>query len=235
MGAAAYVAAVLADTPVAFWECQDSSGLPVDSSGNGLNMTASGGTPVYQQQGPFTSDYAIRLADAYYTRPAVTTATDNFTMECWVSPLAEGTYGGGLIRNATSGGLDGWVTVTNTGGKFLCVAENVAVLATSANQLVSQQAQSSWSMPLLGVGGSGSRAWNYVVTQRSSGTWVYYFNGAVDTANAGTAGPITPGGSALAGFSDSTFTWDARFAYVAIYNTALSGTRVAAHYTAGLS
>jgi hypothetical protein len=59
-----YSSEVLADSPRGYWRMNEASGNPQDSSGNGLHMDTTTGTPIYSQTGAITSDStatAIRL------------------------------------------------------------------------------------------------------------------------------------------------------------------------------
>lgn len=47
-----YLTTVAADSPAAFWPCQDTSGSLTDSTGNGHTATASGSGLSYSVQGP---------------------------------------------------------------------------------------------------------------------------------------------------------------------------------------
>lgn len=55
-----YVSTVNADSPAAFWECQDTSGSLTDSTGNGHTASVAGSGMSYSVQGPGPYD-AVRL------------------------------------------------------------------------------------------------------------------------------------------------------------------------------
>lgn len=216
LGGIGYINAVLADTPKAFWKCQDASGFPVDSSGNGLDMTAVSGTPTYHETGPYTpQDFSIGLLAAGFTRNIVTAVVNNFTLEVWVMPVGSLASGRIILGNSARGldganGINGYEIIWNdTTGKFRATAGNVADYTASAATL-------------------SLNSWYHVVVVRDAGTWKYYVNGAIDTANAGTSAPVTPTGTAHFGSTVA----NQRIAYAAIYESALSAARVAAHYAA---
>lgn len=211
MAAAEYIAAVLQDTPIAFWKMQDASGNPVDSSGNGFDMTSVTGTPDYQQAGPM-SDFGIHFGAGEFTTRSthVSTATDNFTMEVWVYPISIGADGRTLFNNGTSNATQSFGIAVNTTALFVYVAGTV-VGNTSAV-----------SLPL--------STWSHVAVKRSS-NWTYYYNGAIDTANATLTAPVSVTGTVQIAAGNN---FDLRVAYVAVYETALSDARILAHYQAGV-
>src|SRR5687767_12728243 len=57
----AYADVVLADSPVGYWKLNEASGLPQDSSGNGLHVTVVTGTPIYGVSGPISGDTAMEF------------------------------------------------------------------------------------------------------------------------------------------------------------------------------
>lgn len=208
-GLANYVAAVMADTPRAFYKMQDTSGNPQDSSGNGLHITTTTGSPNYASGlGPFTSWRCIGCGPSVgFSRAAVQTQTDNFTMEMWMD--LNSISGNGKIPLGTFG--SGQAIGIDTDRKIFGSAFGVGVLADAAAALPS------------------AGTWTHIVVLRRSGTWEYYLNGAVDTANAGTTAPSgTPTTTQIHNQSQIT----CNYAMVAIYNTALSSARIAAHYAA---
>lgn len=212
MALADYVSAVLADTPKAYWECQDASGNPQDSSGNGLHMTSVTGTPDYTfATGPCGDDTCIRVigGENLQRSSQVSTVTDNFTMELWY--WIEAGAGDEILCNGNRA-TNGWGIRSTSGTKFAGLVCGIIVLSNCAASLTA--------------------AWRHIVVVRESGTWKYYVDGSSDTSNAGTNAPNTPSGTVLVnGGTDST---QARYAHIAIYETALSSVQVAAHYAAAL-
>lgn len=210
-----YSATVLADGPKAYWECQEASGLPQDSSGNGLHMTSqdlTGGGFGYREPGPF--DYGI-LANggSRFLRAAVSTAVNNLTLEMWVKI--------NLVTNPTQGifswnsGANGFILAVTTNFHFFIVVQGVATLSQSAVALPS---------------GGGRAGWSHVVVVRDAGTWKYYLNGQVDTANAGTSTPIAPTGSTIFPGGASV---QSVVAHLAMYESVLTPTQIKDHCTIG--
>jgi len=235
MAASDYVTEVLSDSPIAFWDFQDASGYPVDSSGNGLDMTTTTGTISYQELGPLGEDYSIRIAAGRISRAKVTSAVNDFSMEWWIQ-LINPSFDGGLIGTATTGGANGWSVITAVTPYVQAVCQGVALMNTSTALLPNPVSTGNVLLPMLGVGAGKPTVggWTHLVVTRDSGTWKYYFNGSVETSNAGTTAPTAPGGSAVS-FVGDEYLAEARFAYPAIYETALSSTQVSDHYNAAFA
>lgn len=208
---AAYCREVMRDTPRAFWPLQDASGNPVDVSGNGLDMTTIAGTPDYRQAGPFGNDYSILTAggESIARSTQVSTVQNNFTMEMWVifEIVAANDQ---LVLHNGSVGANGWGIRMDTGDRFCGLAGGVAEQT---------------------VRGIGLFTWTHLVVLRDSSDssrWKYYQNGVVTLANAGTTNPTAPSGTTQFGHTNLQM----RSAYIAIYETALSAARIAAHFNA---
>jgi hypothetical protein len=202
-----YMEQVLADSPVAYWPMHDTSGLPVDVSGNGNDMTAVSGSPVYSQPGPL-GDTAIEYPSAaFHERSIVSAATSNLTVEMWVYRI--GNASGDIFRHGTtSGGFE--LEYTAAGG--------------------------SWRPNLPGVGTLGGipliapNVWTYIALTRDTTTWIGYLNG-ISEGSVGTANPGTPVGNDRVVGAGAT---GHRFAHVAFYNSALTPQRIMGHYLFGV-
>lgn len=210
-----YVAAVLASNPVGFWKMDEASGMPQDSSGNGNHMTAlSAGTPDYQQAGPFSGAYGIRLqgGENFRRLAPVSTVTNNFSLEMFYLWEAAG----GNDRLFYNGDFDsdpGWgIDYQSGGSKIRALYGGVA-----------WEAESTFTVD------NGPPVWHHIIIVRDAGTTKYYVNGALDTANAGTNTPNTP---TTATFIGSTSLVTGTYSMCAIYSTALSAADAAAHYAA---
>jgi hypothetical protein len=237
LAGSSYRRRVLADTPKGFWMLQDASGAPIDSSGNGTDMTALAQiavtgppSPCYREPGPHAlgryapgagPDYGIWFPSCGYRRTLVSTVVNNFSLEIWLW------YTGALVDSAvimgnsqrsvaSVGGADGWDLLwSGTAGKFMLGFGNVANLAASAATL-------------------SANTWNHIVVCRDAGTSKYYVNGALDTSNAGTSTPLTPTTGASGGTKFGSSTITQKLAYAALYESALSLAQVQAHYGAAL-
>lgn len=208
---ARYYQEVLRDTPVAFWPMQDTSGNPVDVSGNSRDMTSVTGTPDYQfEAGPFGRDYAIRLVggEALNRSSVVSTATNDLTMEMWIKFYTFSAADQVVFHNGNAA-TNGW-GIRAEGNTYKVLVGAIAELtAESASEDI----------------------WFHIVANRDSGDssrWKYYANGAVANSNAGTTAPNTPSGTVLIGAASLQIS----IAYVAVYDSALSAARIAAHYNA---
>ena len=217
MGAFLYSQAVLADSPRGFYKMDELSGLPQDSSGNGNHMTDNPGPggqdQTYRLTGPWSGSFGIRQGGGrYFSRNVISTQTNNFTLETWFRFEAAG--GADIVICNGSRTSDGWcIDYDSATGHLRMLYGGVAFQANSAEFADADE-------------------WNHVVMTRDAGTTKYYWNGALDTANAGTDTPNTPSTRWQIG-SDAQLqgTWS----NVALYNTALSLARVSAHYDAAFA
>lgn len=230
-----YVTAVLADSPLAFWPLQDAGDFPQDISGNGNHMdTKSVGTSLTYRtgltQGPMSS-YAIATNLAYVGRAASPlTATDNLAFEIWAKSVATsatepffGVAASTFFDNGNAPGSAGYVLESTNIGQFLIIGINSSATPTF------KQFYST-------APGAGMRAtgWSHVVAVRRAGVWELWINGV----QVGSAETYTPGAPTGLGVwigsrgSSGSPTASGQFAYAALYNAPLSGTRIAAHFAA---
>lgn len=218
MSAAAFIAAINADSPKAFYKCQEASGTIVDSvSGGGLNLSNLFGTIAYQQPGPM-SDFAIRFNTTgnAFSNNAPSLATDNLTFGLWAKP------GGGSISNGrrlfigSGSGARGWEIHLDLDGRFRYSVDGGAIDGA------------------LSVGALSSSAFKLIHIVRRSGTWEYYLNGALDTSNAGADTPTAPLVGDIAQLG-ATADLDIYIAYAFVFESALSASRILAHYNASVS
>lgn len=209
-----YISEVLADSPKAFWEEQDASGNPVDSSGNGLDMTSISGSPSYRKIGPQGNDYGIETAGSQqFSRSTISTVVNNLTIEMWLYPEIITDIRQGVFLNGNSASNGYGVYVDTSTLKYHVLICGVAFGAASTTPLV-------------------LNVWQHLVVVRRSGQWEYWRNGVQDATNPGTTAPNTPSGGSTAIGNPFSASMQAAQAYVAFYETALSSTRIAAHYNA---
>lgn len=237
-----YLAAVLLDSPAAFWELQDAGDFPQDSSGNGKHMegkSIAAGTGLLNYRpvasgiyGPLSS-YCVQQQRATFTRSTdtVLTAIDNISMELWY-----GSYGNDNVfvqlffvgaltgsTNASTLGNNGWgIYNGNSGGT---ASPGIRVLTAGT---LSTSSLAHASPPTTGQ-------WQHIVIVRRSGTWEMWINGAQDTG-IGTftaaPGPYTGAGQGVYLGTANTTGNVFRSAFAALYPVALSPTRITAHYAA---
>lgn len=219
----AYAVAVLADSPVAYYRMQEPSGLIEDSSGNNRHATVKAGSPVYSQVSPITidsSDLAINFASAWFSTPdhAVLDVGDVFSVEAWVR------------RN----------NLTDTGTPQTILARGDQSFQVYLVPGTGKIALSKYNITGVGESTAGiteTTTWHHVVVTKNGSTVKWY----LDTVD------VTPGsysnqtminntealeiGSAFASpFGD--YIADFKMDEVALYATALSPTRISAHYAA---
>lgn len=210
---ATYAAAVLADSPLGYWRMDEATASGADSSPSGFNgivdpavTTVVGGPFAADQrvyQFPATGHCGINL-DAY----AASLKVDTLSVEAWV--LAESPLLGQIYRVRTEGvELD----VTNgsaiIGGYYAGGSDSI-------------------TKPL------PTGVWHHVVGVHSSASWSLYIDGAL-VGSTPSNGPIYYGGSQVSIGTDpacGAAPFIGRLSNVAFYASALSPTRVAAHYSA---
>lgn len=204
----AYVAAVLADTPWLLWRANETSGLLQDSSGNARHSTGIGGVPQYQVPGAQTGWVAVEVGPSNFIAVLNTGTNAAFTAELWFRPSAAPAAETALW-NMGAGGLNGIAFRLQTNLTYRVDAEGVSTLATGST---------------LTAG-----AWYHFAVVWNGATWVYYLNGSVDVANAGTQVPAIPSGTWRLGPTASEV---ARLSHWTHYTSALSAGDIAAHYAA---
>ena len=204
-----YVDEVLADSPIRYWKMDNDAG--VDKMGNG-NLTSIG-SGYYARSGHINNAGAFDYSDS--ATAAGMTVSTAFSVEFWV--LKTGIAGYGTNRDFIwrNGALD--VSIIEQVGSQGC---DPKAGVSGTDKVSSPQVLGSW-------------VWNHIVLTASGTTWTLYSNGVAGT-------PISSG-LATYDFSGTTYigakSSDAQMLSfdldeVAIYNTALSGARVLAHYNA---
>lgn len=220
-----YDAVVLADSPAAYWKLNETAGTTiVDSSGNSRNGTYSGGVTFNQQIGNL--DGAVRLdgVSGHGTVPygSWMDFTTGWTVECWVQPVG---FGVGLITRAWGG----------TGQPIQYV---IALLSNNMSTLSGfaggKYTGSAWNSAYTTANGAIFSVFHVVATFDGA-TIVLYVNG------------FKVGSIAITGFTTATQPlyigagWSLEsnkflnglISSCALYSTALSESRIIAHYKAG--
>lgn len=219
----AYVAAVLADSPLAYWRLDETSGTTaLDSSGNGKNGTYEGsldlGQPPLITNGKSLhchgSIAGVNIASSF----SIPTATSPFTFEAWIKLTATGTRP--IVSGRTSSGsqqLDFGVT-----SNHLYVQPN----ADNNTGLITLQSP--------GAVNDGA-AHHVVATRTTAKLWTLYIDGAsVATQSDGMTSGCTSLNVAYIGKEPVNLLYmDGTIDEVAVYQSALSAARVLAHYNAG--
>jgi hypothetical protein len=197
------------DVPKAMWKFMESTGSIFDTSGNSLDLTTITGTPDYNQEGAWVASPSVRLQGGEFIDRSVpvSTVTNNLTMEMYVHVEDIGQNQQEIMYNG--------VNTTNGCGIVVSVDRTWSYLV--GNIAYGTLAQSL--MP---------NRFAHIVVVRRAGTWEYYIDGQLDTANAGTSAPVTP----ATRFRLGAGSVQTKYSYMAFYETALTSTRIKAHYDA---
>jgi hypothetical protein len=209
--ATGYESTILADSPVAWWRLGEASGNPQDSAGTN-HVTTVGGTPTYGATGAIAGNDAVYLSgtneDFQVPDIAALDLGDTFTLEAWVDPDSSGAH---------------MAIVSKAPGAYY-----LRLNPSNALQLVrSQTAEICTSTVTLGPG------YHHCVATKSGATVHLYVDGSDVT---GTVTDSTCADNTFVlriGSDDGDGEWFiGSIDEVALYGTALSSTRVLAHYDA---
>jgi len=227
--ASRYRAAVMADSPVAYWRLGEESGTTaVDETGshNGTYLN----TPALNRPGIFATNAAASFDAASFEAVEISDRaafdiTGALTIESWVNASSYNNNRGILAKYIGAGDQRSYVLAINASGNPLAVITSSGTFA-SAKQITSSAI-------------IGTSTWRHVVFVYVPSTSMELFlDGSSilrDTTSipasihSGTA-PLWVGRQ----FSDDFVNnhWDGLLDEVAIYPTALSAARIAAHYAA---
>lgn len=230
----AYSAAVLADSPAVYYRLGETSGSTVaDSSGNGRNLTyasalppggASSLLPADTADGAVTFDRTAALGPTRTSYTANDTLFDAgpLTVEFWANfvDLSSSTSDRCTCVAYTVGAGLGWTTYA---------------LATTGVWRWTNQGVADFSFTAAATAGTTQ----HVVFTTSNGTdCSLYLNGSLSQSITGITAFNATGSSQLSLNSETT-TGNSKgrvtLDEVAVYTTALSAGRIAAHYSAGTS
>ena len=219
-----YASEVLADSPYGYWEL-DESGFPMaDSSGSGYTILSPGtgtftiGSATSPPQGGTSVNYANGDTgvdvSAFAGRP--------YTLEGWFYPTTND--GGAFINRGNDGGADGVGigigsgTMDSDGLEVIGIVNNIA------------WKPSGYTLPAL-------NAWYHIVMTDDGTDIRFYVNGTLQATVSSTAPNLSSMEMHIGRENLSGRSIRGNVAHVAVYNSALSGSRVTAHYNAasGLS
>ena len=211
-----YASEVDADNPVAWYRCQESSGLIQDSSGNGNHATSVTGTPTYSVAGPIESepsDTAIYWSDdpTYFLVDDDVTLDvgDVFTLEAWIK------------RHVTGSPLSETILNKALNAFFFGIIDNRLELHKSD---VSEIVESTVTI-------TDTTTWHHCVVTKNGSSVFLYLDG-VDVTGTVTDATIASNASQMGVGAAGPSVIDADMDELAIYATALSQARVQAHYNA---
>lgn len=218
-----YLTEALADSPLALWMCDETSGTTAaDSSGNARHLTVNGavtlgaatvmptGTSAFSYPNAATA-FLRRTSEAWMQVPS-------YTITAWVDGTTLSSYRGIWSRDsstrgpsfyATSGKLNLFVNSDSLGTATLTAATAYFVAATYDS---------------------------------ATSTLKYYINGALDATYTSVSKPNTAANAIIIGASQAgvsppsaaSFPWHGRIGPVGYFPSALSATRMLAQYNAGI-
>lgn len=222
----AYHDAVVADSPVAWWRLAESSGTSAaDSAGTFTGTYNNSPTLGAAAADSDTGDKAVTFTAASsqsMTAPLVTSATDNFSLEAWVKlPNLTAQQTDIASNGSSTGPSNGWGIGISNG------AETGTGLVLTGLQPGVGNINSGYTF--------ADTNWHHIVMVRESGTTKFYVDGVLQSGTS-VAAPLTPTTRfSLATRQFSSTFFNGTIDEVAVYTTALSSTRVSAHYAAASS
>lgn len=229
-----YAAVVLSDSPVAYWRLGETSGTTaVDSSGNGLDSVYFNGVGLGAPgaiAGDSNSAATLDGFDDRIERAPVTTQLTAVTLEAWVywSGCCDAAGGPLTLYNGESGSNGYGLQISSGGGSSCGPANQLFVLLGG---VTCDAAGAGGAIPL--------NSWTHVAaTRTSANVWAIYVNGDKRTERSGASpNPITSGATTIAdhsGGGGGDGALQGRVDEVAVYTSALTPTRIRAHYEAGI-
>jgi hypothetical protein len=230
-----YPAAVIQDAPLTYYPLGESdpataydySGAGHDGGQNGVFALGVDGPrpPTYAGFTATNTAYQFDGTSTYIDCGAgsALSGTTDFTLEAWINTTS--TLVPGMIIQQRGAGFDGEYTfIANTNGTL-----SFTVYGGGGYQFTFS---SSATAKLVNDG-----TWHDVVAVRSGATGTIYIDGAPAGSASGTVAPLDPTFSVTIGRDSRDFTsyFNGLIADVAIYNYALSPTRIAVHAFEGIS
>jgi hypothetical protein len=211
-----YVSVVLADSPVVYYQMNEESGQPQDSSGNGLHTTATVGGPTYGVPGAVGgTGTAISLdgSDAF-------TRTDNAALDLGDGPLSLEVWmrRGSLAAadQALIGKRSGaYYMRLNAAGELQFNRANVADIVASTVTIEDRD------------------DWHHCVATKLGAAVKLYIDGEDVTGSVSDSTLVNNADALDIGQKDGGEFFIGRLQHVAVYDSVLSPAQVLAHYEAG--
>ena len=225
--AASYSAEVLADSPVGYWRLAETSGTTAaDSSGNALDGTYVN-SPTLNQTGGLTGNAAVLFARASSQRvnlgtPSALNIIGQITLECLYKPTTfpTGSDYHALITHGFGGNTGyGLYVLGNSGTPQL----QVSSFGVNDNKTV-------WT-----ISGWSTGQWKHIAAGWDGTDWKIFINGTQVSSTADAQGALTSTALCFIGANSVPAAEghaDGTIDEVAIYNTWLGSTRIAAHAAA---
>lgn len=211
-----YAQEVIADSPAGYWKFNEGSGTSfTDYSGNSLTL-GSHGSPTLSNSGPGTGETCATLVSSssqYFDHADANSLDlgDVFTIEIWYKRSAtQGTF-----QYLLSKGSNAYAMYMDTGNFAWCQRRAILDLFRTSSQITS------------------TTTWQHIVAVKNGATHAMYLNGSSNIQDAGNSTCADNTTLLTIGCRDDLSSFlDGSIAHVAIYPTALSSGRVAAHYAA---
>ena len=231
---ASYSSIVLADNPIGFWLLNETSGTTGDDLTANNNDLTFYNSPTLNVATGLTGITKAITFDGTNDRLQTATvstfniaASGNWSIEMWIKTNSASFGVPFAWRDATgsNAGLDGVITINNGTAGLI--------------QLITADAPLGNSLVISHAGSYNDNAWHQVVISATSAGAIRLYVDGVDRANSTTLRNtstsnrfIIVGANDLAGTPGQFYTGTATA--VSVYNTALSGAQVLAHYNAGV-
>jgi hypothetical protein len=218
-----YSAAVLLDSPAAYWRMGESSGTTMTDASKNANNGTYAGTVTLGQPGALAGDKGTAVAFDGRTASASVASSRSLqvnwiTIELWIKKTTETGYGVYVAKNVTGGGGVGssWFQLLNNSFsgrlEFRVTGDYDPVLVSSTALVVN--------------------TWYYVVATYDGTVAKLYINGKLDATLSAVAAPTQTDDPLYIGRRADGFFNNVVLQEVAIYPTALSADRIAAHWRA---
>lgn len=215
---AAYSTAVLADTPALYWRLGASG--TTDQSGNARNGTGAGGITIGgQSPGALVGDTDAatdfdgtddRITSSY----APFTAGSTITVEGWA--WRDTSSGADVLFGTSSGSTPTWLYIASGSQNVVFSPDNTALTTWT----------SAWP------GNAQWVHWAFTFNETSNNASLY-INGVLVSTQTQATNYSTPGNFAIGTRAGTFDPFDGKMDEVAVYTSALSATRIRAHYLIG--
>ena len=220
-----YASTVAADGPSGHWRLGETSGTTA-ADATGAPAGAIKGGVTLGQPGALVGDANTAMAfdgsTGYISvaNRAELNPTGDFTVEAWVKPSVVGGVTGAIVHKGGSTGNSVW---------------QYRLSLTSSGKWRGTAFSGSTAFAVTDPGTPAANAWTYLALTRSGGTLTLYVNGLSVATAAMTGATNTSTGLLAIGRTGSASAdyFPGAIDEAALYPTALSSSRIFAHYTAG--
>jgi signal peptidase I len=228
-----YKDAVLTDTPVLYWRLGEASGTTAANTASSGPTGTYYSSPTLAQPSALSSEIVNKsistTTGGFVTATTTTTAPTQFTIEAWIKTT---TTAGGRIFGFGNGGTTTLSTTPDRQlylsptGKAVAGLRNANLVKTVATSPLSyndgqwHHLAATYNGTILRLYVDGAQVASTTTT--ATATFTGYWRAAQENL---TGWPTAPSGNSYAGGLDE----------LAVYATALSATRISAHYTAATS